>query len=216
MKKFILLSMMALICHSMAFAQTLSNDVDIKKLNAQANTLAKTFCDCIVTVGTSSNYNGVNESDKKQLINEIEKDFYNYREDPRIMITTNSKGKTNRKPIYTYLNNLLAQSNTKNLRYRKYEIRCNYFYLNGSIKDWIFVKTLSDGCELYCKEITFVQTYRVIDILNKNPELRNTEHVEVDEKTMQVFAIKRPGTKGIVVRLGDVFRSECKDGRNKL
>lgn len=216
MKKFILLSMMALICHSMAFAQTLSNDVDIKKLNAQANTLAKKFCDCIVTVGTSSSYNGASESEKEELINEINSIFYNYREDPRFMITTNSKGKPYRKPIYTYFHNLLEQSKVKNHKYRKYEIRYDPFYLSASIKDWKYEKTLSDGCELYYREFTFAQTYRVIDILNKNPELRNTEHVEVDEKTMKIYAIKKPGTKGIVVRLGDVFRSECKDGRNKL
>lgn len=212
MKKIFLLLIMSIVCHHVVYGQTLAQDVDGKKLNAQANTLAKKFCDCIVKVGSSSN--GISYSDKKKLISNAGKDFYNYYEDPRMMTTTRRNGKPNQKPISTYLNNLLAQSVSANsLKIRKYEIRWELFRLNGDTHDWKFEGVLSDGCELYSKEFKFYQTYRVIDVLNKNPERQNVEHVEVDKKVMKVLAIKKPGNGNITVRLGDITRSECVDGR---
>lgn len=212
MKKIFLLLIMSIVCHHVVYGQTLAQDVDGKKLNAQANTLAKKFCDCIVKVGSS--YNGISYSDKKKLINNVgnNRTFYNYYEDPRLMITTLSNGDTIPKPISKYLNNLLAQS-VSALKIRKYEIRWELFRLNGDISDWKFEKLLSDGCELYSKEFVFYQTYRVIDVLNKNPERQNVEHVEIDKKKMKVLAIKKPGNGNITVRLGDITRSECIDGR---
>ena len=56
----------------------MSNNVDVKKLNAQANALAKKFGDCIVMVGTSGNLNGISYSTKKKVISEMGKNFYNY------------------------------------------------------------------------------------------------------------------------------------------
>lgn len=214
MKKIFLLLIMSLVCHHVVYGQTLAQDVDGKKLNAQANTLAQKFCDCIVKVGSSSN--GISYSDKKKLINNVgnNRNFYNYHEDPRMMTTTRRNGKPNQKPISTYLNNLLAQSvSTNSLKIRKYEIRWEMFKLNGDISDWKFEKKLSDGCELYSKEFVFYQTYRVIDVLNKNPEHQNVEHVERDKKIMKVLAIKQPGSGNVSVRLGDITRSECVDGR---
>lgn len=131
------------------------------------------------------------------------------------MTTTRSNGKKNKKPIHTYLNNLLAQSISSNsMQMRKYEIRWDFFCLNnGNIKEWKFSRRLSDGCNLYYREITFYQTYRVIDICNKNPEQRNVERTEVDKKTMPIYAIQKPNTDKVVVLLGDITRSDCKDNR---
>lgn len=193
--------------------QNISDEVSIQKLNAQANVLAKRFCDVIVKVGTSSAANGLSYAQKKKIIGDVGKDFYNYYEDPRMMTTTGKSGKSSKKPISSYLNNLLSQSNSNSLQIRKYEIRCNKFVIGGSGSGWKYERKLSDGCEVYYREFTFEQTYRVIDILNKNPEMRNTEHVEIDKKTMRIYAIIKPGNKEVVVRLGDIIRSECKDGR---
>lgn len=214
MKKIFLFIVFVFVCNNIICGQTLSNNVDVKKLNAQANALAKKFGDCIVMVGTSGNLNGISYSTKKKVISEIGKNFYNYYEDPRLMTTTRSNGKKSKKPIHTYLNNLLAQSNSTNsMQMRKYEIRWDFFCLNDDIREWKFSKRLSDGCNLYYRKIKFYQTYRVIDINNKNPELRNVEHIEVDEKTLPIYAIQKPNSEKIIVRLGDITRSDCKDGR---
>lgn len=206
--------MLTFVCNNVICGQTLSSNIDGKKLNAQANALAKKFGDCIVMVGTSGNLNGISYSTKKKVIREIGKNFYNYYEDPRLMTTTRSNGKKSKKPIHMYLNNLLAQSNSANsMKMRKYEIRWDCFYLNDNIREWKFLKQLSDGCNLYYRKMTFYQTYRVIDINNKNPELRNVEHIEVDKKTMPIYAIQKPNSEKIIVRLGDITRSDCQDGR---
>lgn len=206
--------MLTFVCNNVICGQTLSSNIDGKKLNAQANALAKKFGDCIVMVGTSGNLNGISYSTKKKVIREIGKNFYNYYEDPRLMTTTRSNGKKSKKPIHMYLNNLLAQSNSANsMKMRKYEIRWDRFYLNDNIREWKFLKQLSDGCNLYYRKMTFYQTYRVIDINNKNPELRNVEHIEVDKKTMPIYAIQKPNSEKIIVRLGDITRSDCQDGR---
>ena len=214
MKKIFLFIMLTFVCNNVICGQTLSSNIDGKKLNAQANALAKKFGDCIVMVGTSGNLNGISYSTKKKVIREIGKNFYNYYEDPRLMTTTRSNGKKSKKPIHMYLNNLLAQSNSANsMKMRKYEIRWDRFYLNDNIREWKFLKQLSDGCNLYYRKMTFYQTYRVIDINNKNPELRNVEHIEVDKKTMPIYAIQKPNSEKIIVRLGDITRSDCQDGR---
>ena len=130
------------------------------------------------------------------------------------MITTGKGGKPTVKDMSAYLNNLLTQSNNNTLQIRKYEIRCQKFVIgDGDGKDWTYKKTLSDGCKLFSRTFTYEQTYRVIDILNKNPGLRNTEHIEIDKKTMEIYAIIKPGENKVIVRLGDITRSECKDGR---
>ena len=215
MKKIFLFIVFVFVCNNIICGQTLSNNVDVKKLNAQANALAKKFGDCIVMVGTSGNLNGISYSTKKKVISEIGKNFYNYYEDPRFMTTTRSNGRKSRKPIHTYLNNLLAQSKSANsMQMRKYEIRWDFFRINGDTGDWKFSRHLSDGCNLYYRKITFYQTYRVIDICNKNPEQRNVERIEVDKKTMPIYAIQKPNTDKVVVLLGDITRSDCKDGRN--
>lgn len=193
--------------------QNIPEDVNIQKLNAQANVLAKRFCDIIVNVGTSTASNGISYAQKKKLVSDAGNNFYNYYEDPRYITTTGKSGKSSKKYIYTYLNNLLTQSNSNSLQIRKYEIRCDKFVLRGNGGGWTFDRKLSDGCELFYRDFTFNQTYRVIDILNKNPEMRNTEHVEIDKKTMRIYAIIKPGNKEVAVRLGDILRSECKDGR---
>lgn len=213
MKKVFLFIVLTFVCNNIICGQTLSSNVDVKKLNARANVLAKKFCDCIVMVGTSSN--GLSYTDKKKLINEAGNDFYNYYEDPRRMTTTRRNGKERRQPIHAYLNNLLAQSYVKNsVKRRKYEIRCEFFCLDDVVNNWVPIeKPLSDGCKLYYREFKFYQTYRVIDIFNKNPERRNIEYQEKEKKTMIIYAIKKPGTGKLVVRLGDITRSECKDGR---
>lgn len=212
MKKVFLFIVLIFVCNNIICGQTLSSNVDVKKLNARANVLAKEFCDCIVMVGTSSS--GLSYTDKKKLINEVGKDFYNYYEDPRRMTTTRSNGKERKQPIHSYLNNLLAQSNLKNsVKRRKYEIRCEFFCLDGVVNDWIFLRKLSDGCKLYYREFKFYQTYRVIDIFNKNPERRNIKRQEKEKKTMIIYAIEKPKTGKLVVLLGDITRSECKDGR---
>lgn len=215
MKKIFLFIFLAFVCNNIICGQTLSSNIDVKKLNAQANALAKKFGDCIVMVGTSGNLNGISYSTKKKVIREIGRNFYNYYEDPRLMTTTRSNGKKNKKPIHTYLNNLLAQSISSNsMQMRKYEIRWDFFCLNnGNIREWKFSRRLSDGCNLYYREITFYQTYRVIDICNKNPEQRNVERTEVDKKTMPIYAIQKPNTDKVVVLLGDITRSDCKDNR---
>lgn len=209
---------MTFICNKISCGQTLSSKVDVIKLNAQANVLAKKFGDCIVMVGTSGKLNGISYSTKKKVIREIGKNFYNYYEDPRLMTTTRSNGKKSKKPIHTYLNNLLVQSNSANsMQMRKYEIRWDFFCLkNGNIREWKFSRCLSDGCNLYYRDITFRQIYRfyrVIDICNKNPEHRNVEYTEIDKKTMRIYAIQKPNTDRVVVLLGDITRSDCKDGR---
>ena len=194
--------------------QHISEKVNIQKLDAQANVLAKRFCDVIVKVGTSTASNGISYAKKKKIIGDVGKDFYNYYEDPRKMITTGKGGKPTVKDMSAYLNNLLTQSNNNTLKIRKYEIRCQKFVIgDGDGKDWTYKKTLSDGCKLFSRTFTYEQTYRVIDILNKNPELRNTEHIEIDKKTMEIYAIIKPGENKVIVRLGDITRSECKDGR---
>ena len=100
------------------------------------------------------------------------------------------------------------------MQMRKYEIRWDFFCLNnGNIKEWKFSRRLSDGCNLYYREITFYQTYRVIEKKKKNPEQRNVERTEVDKKTMPIYAIQKPNTDKVVVLLGDITRSDCKDNR---
>lgn len=213
MKRFFLILTIVFTNMAIINGQNISEDVSIQKLNAQANVLAKRFCDVIVKVGTSTASNGLSYAQKKKIIGDVGRDFYNYYEDPRIMTTTGKSGKPRKKPISSYLNNLLSQSNSNNLQIRKYEIRCNKFVIGGNGTGWKYERKLSDGCEVYYREFTFEQTYRVIDIFNKNPELRNTEHVEIDKKTMRIYAIIKPGNNQVVVRLGDILRSECKDGR---
>lgn len=212
MKKIFFILLVSFACNSIICGQTLPQDVDSKKLNARANTLAKKFCECIVKVGSSSN--GISYADKKKLISNAGKDFYNYYEDPRMMTTTRSNGEPNKKPIHAYLDNLLAQSvSTNNMKLRKYEIRWDMFMLNGDTKGWKFKCVLSDGCELYSRVFVFYQTYRVIDVLNKNPENQNVEYTEKDKKKMEILAIKKPGSENITVLLGDIYRSERIDKR---
>lgn len=214
MKRLFLIFMVVFTNISIINGQHISEEVNIHKLDAQANVLAKRFCDVIVKVGTSTASNGISYAQKKKIIGDVGKDFYNYYEDPRKMITTGKGGKPTEKKMHAYLNNLLTQSNNNTLQIRKYEIRCQKFVIgDGDGKGWIYKRTLSDGCKLFSRTFTYEQTYRVIDILNKNPELRNTEHIEIDKKTMEIYAIIKPGENKVVVRLGDIIRSECKDGR---
>lgn len=218
MNKIFLFIILIFVCNNIICGQTLSSNVDVIKLNAKANVLAKKFGDCIVIVGTSGHLNGISYSTKKKVISEIGKNFYNYYEDPRRMTTTRSNGEKSKKPIHTYLNNLLAQSNSANsMQMRKYEIRWDFYCLNnGDIREWKFLRRLSDGCNLYYRDITFSQIYRfyrVIDVCNKNPEHRNVEHTEIDKKTIRIYAIQKPNTDRVVVLLGDIIRSECKDSR---
>lgn len=214
MKRFFLFFWVVFTNISIINGQHISEEVNIHKLDAQANVLAKRFCDVIVKVGTSTASNGISYAQKKKIIGNVGKDFYNYYEDPRKMITTGKGGKPTEKNMPAYLNNLLTQSHNNTLRIRKYEIRCQKFVIgDGDGKDWTYKQTLSDGCKLFSRTFTYEQTYRVIDILNKNPELRNTEHIEIDKKTMEIYAIIKPGENKVIVRLGDITRSECKDGR---
>lgn len=214
MKRLFLIFMVVFTNISIINGQHISEEVNIHKLDAQANVLAKRFCDVIVKVGTSTASNGISYAQKKKIIGDVGKDFYNYYEDPRKMITTGKGGKPTEKEMHAYLNNLLTQSNNNTLKIRKYEIRCQKFVIgDGDGKGWIYIRTLSDGCKLFSRTFTYEQTYRVIDILNKNPELRNTEHIEIDKKTMEVYAIIKPGENKVIVRLGDIIQSECKDGR---
>ena len=214
MKRFFLILTIVFTNIAIINGQHISEEVNIQKLDAQANVLAKRFCDVIVKVGTSTASNGISYAQKKKIIENVGKDFYNYYEDPRKMITTGKGGKPTEKRMATYLNNLLTQSNNNTLQIRKYEIRCQKFVIgDGDGKDWTYKQTLSDGCKLFSRTFTYEQTYRVIDILNKNPELRNTEHIEIDKKTMEINAIIKPGENKVIVRLGDITRSECKDGR---
>lgn len=212
MKKILFILILIFINYGIIYGQSSINDANISKINAQANVLAKRFCDCIVRVGTT---NGISYKQKKRIISDAGKDFYNYYEDPRIMTTTTSTGKENRKPIHTYLNNLLIQSNTQSIKRRKYEIRYDRIELNGRPEEWTFLKNLNDGCELYYRTACFYQTYRVIDILNKNPELRNTEHIEKEKKYITIYAIIKPRAINTEVRLGDIYRSDCLDSRKK-
>lgn len=213
MKQILFILTLLFLNHSVViYGQSSIDETNIKKINAQANVLAKRFCDCIVKVGTT---NGISYNDKKKIISEVGKDFYNYYEDPRQMTTTTSTGIENHKPIHKYFNNLLTQSSNNTLKRRKYEIRYDKIVLNGSPGDWKYVKKLSDGCILYSRTVCFYQTYRVIDIFNKNPELRNSEHKEIEKKEMTIYAIIKPKTTIPVVRLGDISRSECLDGRSK-
>ena len=191
MKKILFILILIFINYGIIHGQSSINDANISKINAQANVLVKRFCDCIVKVGTT---NGISYKQKKRIISDAGKDFYNYYEDPRIMITTTSIGQENPKPIHTYLNNL---------------------FLDGVPEDWKLVKKLSDGCKLYSRKVDLYQTYRVVDIFNKNPERRNIEYTEKDKKVMDVYVIIKPEGTQPIVRLGDISRSECLDNRKK-
>lgn len=212
MKKILFILILIFINYGIIHGQSSINDANISKINAQANVLVKRFCDCIVKVGTT---NGISYKQKKRIISDAGKDFYNYYEDPRIMITTTSIGQENPKPIHTYLNNLLIQSSNNTLKKRKYEIRYVKIFLDGVPEDWKLVKKLSDGCKLYSRKVDLYQTYRVVDIFNKNPERRNIEYTEKDKKVMDVYVIIKPEGTQPIVRLGDISRSECLDNRKK-
>ena len=48
----------------------------------------------------------------------------------------------------------------------------------------------------------------------KSPfQLNYRRTTEVDKKTMPIYAIQKPNTDKVVVLLGDITRSDCKDNR---
>lgn len=194
-------------------AQSLPKGINETKVNIEAKVLVKRFCNCIVDVGTSSKLNGYSISVKRKKIKYLEQIFYNYREDPRIMNTSWSDGSQHKQPIYRYMNNLLLQADLSNsTQMKKYEIALDGYYVGTRTKqdNWVQERRLHDGSILYSKTFRFHQIYRVIDILNRNSELRNREgEVRGDDyKYIKVYAIYAPNGKCIGVRLGDINLKE--------
>ena len=68
MKRFFLILTIVFTNIAIINGQNISEDVSIQKLNAQANVLAKRFCDVIVKVGTSTASNGLSYAQKKKII----------------------------------------------------------------------------------------------------------------------------------------------------
>lgn len=194
-------------------AQSLPKGINETKVNIEAKVLVKRFCNCIVDVGTSGKLNGYSISVKRKKIKYLEQIFYNYREDPRIMNTSWSDGSQHKQPIYRYMNNLLLQADLSNsTQMKKYEIALDGYYVGTRTKqgNWKKERILSDRSVLYSKTFRIHQIYRVIDIFNPNPELRNREgEVKGDDyKYIKVYAIYAPNGKCIGVRLGDVNLKE--------
>ena len=111
------------------------------------------------------------------------------------------------------MNNLLLQADLSNSTLmRKYEIALDGYYVGTRTKqgNWKKERILSDRSVLYSKTFRIHQIYRVIDIFNPNPELRNREgEVKGDDyKYIKVYAIYAPNGKCIGVRLGDVNLKE--------
>lgn len=207
MKKIFLFFIFA-IGWQLSLAQGLSQDLNLDKINAQANALAKSFCNCIVDVGSSNN--GYSYSIKQKMVSEVGRLFYNYSE--RQIVTTWRNGTIHKQPVSRYLNNLLLQSTSqKGFERRKYKITWDKVCLNAGGADWHFEGTTRDGCKIYSKIFRYAQTYiyyRLIDVHAENPKNRNVEYCDVEKKNIKIYAIVKPKDNRVTVKLGDITRSE--------
>lgn len=213
MMRFFYLYLFLLICNINIGAQSLPKGIDESKINIEAKVLVKRFCNCIVDVGTSGRLNGLSLSSKRKKIKNIGQIFFNYREDPRMMKTSWSDGSQHKQPIYRYMNNLLTQADYNNsLQMKKYEITLDGYYAGTKAKQekWKILKRNKDGSIIYFKVFRYHQIYRVVDIFNPNPELRNREgEVRGDDyKNIKVYAVFAPNGTCLGVRLGDINLKE--------
>lgn len=208
MKKILLFFVFVVVGWQISLAQGLSQNLSLDKINAQANALAKSFCNCIVDVGSSDN--GYSYSVKLKMVREVGRLFYNYPE--RRITTTWRNGTQHKQPVSRYLNNLLLQSTSqKGFEHRKYKITWDKVCLNAGGGDWHYERITKDGCKIYSKIFRYAQTYiyyRLIDVHAENPQNRNVEYYDVAKKNIKVYAIVKPNDNRITVKLGDITRSE--------
>lgn len=185
--------------------------IDVDKFKREIDTKANTLCRYIVAVGTSVGQPGSVHNAEKDLIikNKVPSLFWNYREDPRYMKTTNgANGAVIRKrPMYIYFPNLKMQSenrlNTKTI----YELRYEGIVHKNKSDNLTFERTLSDGCKLYSTIIRIRQRYHEINFSAKGVEGMSVEKTEEDIKDYKIYIVVKPNGKAGVF-LGDVYRAK--------
>lgn len=206
MKKTFFLFSFLVISFIMSYAQSSEN---INAIKRQIENKAKVFCNYVVAVGTTAGQSGaVSMAVKNDIINNhVPGLFWDYYEAPRYMLTTNGpNGKViKRRKMSAYFTSLKFQSR-ENLNYaRKYELRYEGF-VNGATSGFKYVRTLSDGCELWSTTIRIKQLYHMINFNSPTTDGRAIDRVETTVKDFEVYVVKKPNGK-VGVFLGNVKRA---------
>lgn len=176
-----------------------------KTTKMKINSLAKQFCQYVTMVGTTQGQPGsVSDIKKDEIVkNHVPGIFFNYKEDPRYMITTGGKQghKTTKKPMSTYFRNLSVQSKEKINTARIYELHYQGICLNYKVVDQK-PKVLKDGSKLYTYVTQFDQIYSVVTITTEGRIITKQER---DKKYLNVYVLVLPkGEKKVL--LGDITR----------
>ena len=191
-----------------SFAQ---GTIDVTTFEKQISAKANTLCKYIVAVGTSIGQPGSVGNAEKDIIikNRVPTLFWNYKEDPRYMKTTNgAHGDVIRKrPMYIYFSNLKTQSENKLNTKTIYELRYVGIINDNKSKGLTFERTLADGCKLYSTIIRIRQRYHQINLSSLGIEGKSIEKIEDDIKDYKVYIVIKPNGKAGVF-LGDVSRAK--------